>query len=93
MDTEQDFGSFAFLLAEYSMAPNWVFTVSDMYNNKPTEGRDKKHYPTVQATYSHHSTRFSLGYIKQVEGIVCTGGICRVEPAFSGVRFSLNTTF
>ncbi|MFN9380586.1 MAG: DUF6029 family protein, partial [Bacteroidota bacterium] len=36
---------------------------------------------------------FSLSYIKQVEGVICTGGICRLEPAFSGVRLSLNSSF
>ncbi|HEY1045054.1 MAG TPA: DUF6029 family protein [Bacteroidia bacterium] len=34
-----------------------------------------------------------MSYIKQVQGVNCTGGICRVEPAFSGVRLSLSTSF
>ena len=29
----------------------------------------------------------------QVEGVVCSGGICRLEPAFGGVRFSLIQPF
>jgi hypothetical protein len=28
-----------------------------------------------------------------VEGIVCTGGVCRFEPAFSGFKTSLITSF
>ncbi|MFK7934167.1 MAG: hypothetical protein AB8G22_11710 [Saprospiraceae bacterium] len=25
--------------------------------------------------------------------MVCSGGVCRLEPAFSGVRFTVNSTF
>ena len=39
------------------------------------------------------NTRFTAGYIRQVEGVNCTGGVCRVEPAFSGVRLTLTTNF
>ena len=35
----------------------------------------------------------TLAYIKQVEGVNCSGGVCRLEPAFSGVRFTLTTNF
>ena len=51
------------------------------------------HYPTIFTAYSHHASRYTLAYVKQVEGIVCTGGVCRYEPAFSGVRFSMSTNF
>ncbi|MEM9822759.1 MAG: DUF6029 family protein [Bacteroidota bacterium] len=43
--------------------------------------------------YTNGANRFSLSYIKQVEGIVCAGGICRLEPAFSGVRATVSSTF
>jgi hypothetical protein len=92
MYTKQDFGSWAFLLAEYSIAPKWIFTISDMYNTLPKKTK-ALHYPTIAAAYTQGANRFSLAYIKQVEGVVCTGGICRLEPAFSGIRFNVNTTF
>ena len=92
MDTKQDYGSWIFALAEYSAAPHWVFTVSDMYNSKPKKTSDL-HYPTLSAAYTEGSNRVSLSYVKQVEGIVCSGGICRLEPAFSGVRLTLNSVF
>ena len=92
MNTEQDFGSWVFVLAEYGMAPHWVFTVSDMYNIDPKK-TDKIHYPTVGVAYSRKSNRLALSYVKQVEGIVCAGGVCRLEPAFSGFKFSVNSTF
>ncbi len=51
------------------------------------------HFPTVAASFTHRSTKFTLSYVKQVEGVVCTGGICRFQPAFSGVMASLLTSF
>ncbi len=92
MATQQDYGSWIFGLVEYSIAPNWIFTVSDMYNHQPKKTA-ALHYPTAAAAYSLGANRFSLAFVKQVEGVVCTGGICRLEPAFSGVRLSVNSSF
>jgi hypothetical protein len=99
MSTKQDFGSWAFVLAEFSIAPRWIFTASDMYNASPqkvnsfTGKLEKIHYPNIGVVFVQHSNRFSLNYVKQVEGIVCTGGICRLEPAFSGVKMTVNSSF
>ncbi|MCB0660118.1 MAG: hypothetical protein KDC04_04235, partial [Saprospiraceae bacterium] len=98
MHTEQDFGSWLFGLAEMSIAPRWIFEASGMYNVVPKKanafGEIKKVlYPTLGVVYNAHAQRYSLRYVKQVEGVVCSGGICRLEPAFSGVRFSVNATF
>ena len=92
MNTDQDFGSWIFGLVEYSIAPKWTFTVSDMYNSDPKR-TDKIHYPRIDLFYTIKSNRFSVSYVKQVEGVVCSGGICRLEPAFSGFRFTANSTF
>lgn len=102
MHTEQDFGSWVFLLAEYGIAPRWIFEGSVMYNAAPTDKspRDpvsgitqKIIYPSFGFTYIKSSNRYALKYVKQVEGIVCSGGICRLEPAFSGIKFSATSTF
>jgi hypothetical protein len=37
--------------------------------------------------------RITLGYVRQVEGINCTGGVCRLEPAFNGVKATLTSSF
>ncbi len=92
MNTDQDFGSWLFGLVEYSVAPKWTFTLSDMYNVDP-KMTDKIHYPRIDLFYTIKSNRFSLSYVKQVEGVVCSGGICRLEPAFSGFRFTASSTF
>ena len=91
--TEEDFGDFIFAMLELNLAPRLSFSVSDMINSRPTKGDDITHYYTLFAAYSNGPTRLTAGYIKQVEGVVCTGGVCRVEPAFSGFRASLFTNF
>ncbi len=93
MQSHQDFGSWLSGLLEFTIAPNWSFAVSDMWNFKPLKTPDDLHYYTVFASYTRGSNRFALSYVKQVEGVVCTGGVCRYEPAFSGVKFTINSTF
>jgi hypothetical protein len=99
MHTKQDFGSWVFGLVEVGIAPHWIFEVSDMWNIVPYEDQNGKrkndplHYPTVGVTYSTGPHRFNARFVKQVEGVVCSGGICRLEPAFSGVRLQASTQF
>ncbi len=98
MSTKQDFGSWLFGLSEFSIAPRWIFEASGMYNVKPKKANskglvEKIFYPTLGVVFLKDAQRFSLRYVKQVEGVVCSGGICRLEPAFSGIRFNMNTTF
>lgn len=101
LNTKQDRGSWVQALIEVGLAPHWILTVSDMYNltedeeilNKHPELREKTHYFTAGGVYTIKSTRVSLNYVKQVAGIVCSGGVCRFEPAFSGVRMSVLSNF
>lgn len=99
MHTDQDFGSWLYALEEFSISPHWIFELSDMWNVKPkkdpegTQTLKALHYPTVGVVYSSGPTRYALRYVKQVEGIVCSGGICRLEPAFSGFKFNLSANF
>jgi hypothetical protein len=92
MHNRQDMGSWANIMVEYSIAPRWIFTVTDMYNIKPIQGA-KNNYYTGGVTYTQHVTRASANFIRQRAGIVCTGGICRFEPAFNGLRFNIETRF
>jgi hypothetical protein len=93
MATQQDYGAWVWLLAEYSIAPKWIFTISDMWNVDPKKTAKALHYPTIAAAFTKGSNRFALSFVKQVEGVVCTGGICRLEPAFSGVRLNVTSSF
>lgn len=93
MNTAEDFGSWLFGLVEFTLSPSWTFTASDMFNYDPKRTSKAIHYPRFDVFYTHKTSRFSLSYIKQVEGVVCSGGICRLEPAFSGVRLTVDTQF
>jgi len=105
MSTTEDFGSWFYALIEVGLAPHWLFELSGMYNTSPnatkneiptnpeTGEKRKILYPTVGAVYINKGNRFSLRYVKQVEGVVCNGGVCRLEPAFSGVRFNMTSNF
>jgi len=67
-------------LAEFSLAPHWSITLSDMYNH----GSTGVHYFNVGASYSIDSFNISLMAGRNREGMVCSGGVCRWQPAFSG---------
>ncbi|MFA6260811.1 MAG: DUF6029 family protein [Bacteroidia bacterium] len=99
--TKQDLGSFVNGLLEFNMAPHWSFAAGDLLNfehgplNKPEVGRtfEYVHYFNFYAGYTYNTTRVTAGFLKQPQGVNCTGGICRVEPAFSGMRIGLVTNF
>ncbi len=105
--TEDEFGSWANGLVEVGLAPHWIIYASDMYKikqgaldpkitsekAKEKTKYDETHFPSLGVVYSRKSNRVSLAYVKQVEGINCAGGICRLEPAFHGVRLTLNSSF
>ncbi len=95
MFTDEDFGNWLFGLVEFSVAPHWSFSVSEMYNFSPTKRTDgvALSYPRVDVFYTNGANRYSLSFVKQVQGIVCAGGVCRLEPSFSGVRLSVNSSF
>ena len=92
MHNKQDMGSWFSVLTEYSLAPRWIFTLSDMYNFKPVKGR-KNNYYTAGVVYTRNVARAGINLVRQRAGIVCTGGICRYEPAFNGIKFNLETRF
>jgi hypothetical protein len=92
---KKDYGQWIYALIEYNYAPHFSFAVSDMWNFDPNPdiNPNPNHYYSIFAGYTMGATRFTVSYVKQVEGIVCTGGVCRLEPAFSGVKVGVNTTF
>ncbi len=93
MQTKQDLGSWWWALLEYNIAPRYSFSVMDMWNYGNPDPKKRLHYYTAFAAVNVQKLRFTGGYVRQVEGIICTGGVCRIEPAFNGVRLSLTSTF
>lgn len=84
-----DEGDWAFGLAELSLAPHWMFTVSDQWNCGETD----LHYYQALVTYNLKAHRFQLGYGRTDDGFNCSGGVCRWVPASKGFTFSYNYTF
>jgi hypothetical protein len=99
MSGQGDFGSWIYVLLEYDIAPKWAFAISDMYNTTQganliiNPGLQARHYPNLFVAFTQKTHRFTAQYVKQVEGINCTGGVCRYEPAFSGFKFGVTSSF
>ena len=93
LNTQDDRGSMAMALLEYSIAPHWFFSVQDIYNYGNPDETQRLHYPLASIVYTEGTSRFQLSYGRQQRGIFCVGGVCRVVPPSNGVSFSLTTSF
>ena len=93
MSTQQDLGSWWWGLLEYNIAPKYSFSIMDMWNYGNPRANERIHYYTIFGAVNFGKNRLAGGYVKQVQGVVCNGGVCRVEPAFNGFRFTLTSTF
>jgi hypothetical protein len=89
LTTADDAGDWCFGLLELSVAPRWLFTVSDLWNN----GDTNTHYYQGLVTYSTGSHRLQAGYGRTRAGYNCSGGICRFVPATKGFTMSYNYNF
>lgn len=88
-------GDWVFGLAELTVLPHFMFTISDQYG-KPffADGyHDKEHYYMGSVTYTHGAHRIMAGYGRTRAGYNCSGGVCRWVPASKGVQLSYNYTF
>ncbi|MDD2960966.1 MAG: DUF6029 family protein [Muribaculaceae bacterium] len=89
LSTVQDEGDWWFGLLELSVAPSFMFTISDMYNSGATD----LHYYMASACYTHKAHRLQLGYGRTRAGYNCSGGVCRFVPASKGLQVSYNFNF
>ena len=87
--TPDDQGDWAFALLELSLAPQWMFTVSDLWN----VGETKTHYYQALVTFNIKSHRLQAGYGRTRAGYNCSGGVCRYVPATKGFTLSYNYNF
>ena len=94
---------------EYNLAPKFSFYVSDMWNcEKMQDGAYGNyymnvdtyeyehallHYYQVGASFTHNSLRAQLSYGRNRAGYVCSGGVCRFQPAYTGVNLALTLSF
>lgn len=89
LHTKQYEGDWAFALAELTVLPNLMFTVSDMYN----VGETKEHYYLGMVTFNHKGHRLAASYGRTRAGYNCSGGVCRYVPASKGFQISYNLIF
>lgn len=89
LTTKQDEGDWMCALVELSLAPHWMFTVTDTYNN----GVTRKNYYKAMITYNYKANRFTLGYGRTRKGYDCSGGVCREVPSSKGFSLTYNYTF
>lgn len=74
---------------EFNLAPKWSIYASDMYNH----GGEKAHYYAGGVSYAHSAIRANLSYGRYREGFICSGGVCRLVPAYTGLNLSLMIGF
>ena len=76
-------------LLEVSFAPHWSVFASDMYNH----GDTKLHYYNAGVSYVFKNIRLAAGYGRYRAGFICSGGVCREIPAYTGANISLTASF
>ncbi len=94
---------------EYNFAPKYSIYVSDMWNCEPMkDGTYGNFYPNsatgeadhyllhyyqIGGSYTHNSLRVQLSYGRNRAGYVCSGGVCRFQPAFTGASLAMTLSF
>ena len=64
------------------------------YDMETGEGKNYLlHYYQVGASYTHNSLRIQLSYGRNRAGYVCSGGVCRFQPAFTGGNLAMTLSF
>jgi len=89
LQTKQDKKDWMAALLEVNFAPHWSIYGSDMFNH----GSSKIHYYNVGVSYNRSRTRVALGYGRYKQGYICSGGVCRITPAYTGASLTVTTSF
>jgi hypothetical protein len=86
-------GNWAYAQLEYTIAPHWFISVLDRYNYGHPDPEKRVHYYGISGSYVYKTTKITLNFGKQYEGILCVGGVCRAVPASYGLGLSVVTSF
>lgn len=76
-------------LLEFNLAPHWSVFASDMWNH----GSTKLHYYNAGVSFTIEHLRVSAGYGRYKAGFICSGGVCREIPAYTGANLTLTASF
>ena len=95
--TKQDEGNWSAFLAEFGIAPHFSFFVSEMISSKKDHNgsniNPKGGYYNIGAGYKSNRVRFALGFGRQREGLLCSGGICQRVPSYKGFNLRMDLIF
>ena len=91
--SKKEEGDWVMALAEYTISPNWFFTVQDMYNYGNDDESKRLHYININFGFLKGANRFSIGYGKKREGIFCVGGVCKLVPSSNGLNLNITSSF
>ncbi len=77
---------------EYERAPSWAiaafFETSNKYDEQRPITEKKGPFPAAQIAYTlSNGGNLNLWFGKRQAGYLCSGGVCKFEPAFEGVEF------
>ena len=86
-------GDWSMGLIEYTISPNWFFTIQDMYNWGNKDPEKRLHYFNANVGYAKKGNRFEIGYGKKREGIFCVGGVCKLVPSSNGFNLTVSSSF
>ena len=88
-------GDWAGALLEYNWAPHWSVFFSNMYNidEMPANMNQAKYYYNGGLSYTYKRTRAQVSFGRNRAGYICSGGVCRYSPAYTGVNLMLTTSF
>jgi hypothetical protein len=89
LTTYEDQKDWMAALLEVNFAPHWSIYGSDMYNH----GDTKTHYYNAGVSYTKSRTRIALSYGRNKAGYVCSGGVCRTMPAYTGGNLAITIAF
>ena len=89
LTTQEDKKDWMAALLEVNFAPHWSVWGSDMYNH----GKTQMHYYNAGVSYTKGRTRLAAGYGRYKDGYICSGGVCRTIPQYTGANFSITTSF
>ena len=76
-------------LVELSSTTGWSVHVQDMYNH----GSTREHYYDVGVSWTRGGFKADVSYGHQRAGMICSGGVCRWQPEYTGGLLRLSYTF
>lgn len=91
--TKKDKGNWATAVIEYTISPNWFFSVMDQYNYGNPVSDLQIHYLIGSFGYIRDASRFMVSYGRQRAGLFCVGGVCRFVPASNGLTLTFTQSF